>query len=733
MIIKIRGAIGDMVSPISLGEKIFFEIHNCDFIKLLENGDEHNVIVEVGESSIKQPFKVHSTVLCYRCPYLYGEFKKSTISNDDNIRIIQKPQITAKIFNIIIKYIYGATVNLEKVETSVIFDLLMTANEFQLEKLVTRLQIFLIKNQSSWLKLNFSKIYNLSFRTHFKALQKYCNDIIVKHPNLIFESKGFNTIPEEALISIIQRDDLQLEEPKIWDYVIQWGISQNKTLPSNVDDWIDKDFQILKNNLQQCLPHIRYFQISNESIREKVFPYQQILDKKLWDDIVEYSMTPNKAITSKILPPRKIIITQLPSRGYTFRITSSIINIEQATEIASWVDKKEVAYDVNNNPYKFNLILRGSRDGFENKVFWNLCDQKTNVVVFAKVKDTDEILGGYNPIGWNSDLDWQYSKTNASFIFSLKNGNIKKSILSRVKSPSKAIFNNPIFGPNFYNSLFMNGIQSFMNYPGNSIYEKSIKTTYGAFSIDDYEMAIHFKIWTRGDSIRFYGIAQDPETHSYMMVLHYAKEGNLREYLKINFNNFDWKQKFKPFGLSKLIGVNPNNPEKKNIVGVFPYIAPEVLSGDEEYTKAAEVYSFGVIAYEMVTGFPPYPDIPHDKDLAMNICNGLRSKITFHTPKLITRMIMRCWDARVTHRPTFKELYEELDKYDVDYSDYISEGIKKDSEIVIQIKNAEEFSANQELTNTTNTTTTTHNYQTHPQAIYTSRLLSSKTQERRKF
>ncbi|RHZ82823.1 hypothetical protein Glove_103g68 [Diversispora epigaea] len=130
----------------------------------------------------------------------------------------------------------------------------------------------------------------------------------------------------------------------------------------------------------------------------------------------------------------------------------------------------------------------------------------------------------------------------------------------------------------------------------------------------------------------------------------------------------------------------------------------------------------------MITGFPPYPDIPHDKDLAIKICNGLRPKIPFHTPKLITRMIMRCWDARVTHRPTFRELYYELDKYSEDYNDYLREGKNKDSEIVIQIKKAEEFSANQESNNATTTTTTTTttplNYQTHPQAIYTSRLLN---------
>ncbi|RHZ81578.1 hypothetical protein Glove_117g196 [Diversispora epigaea] len=108
-----------------------------------------------------------------------------------------------------------------------------------------------------------------------------------------------------------------------------------------------------------------------------------------------------------------------------------------------------------------------------------------------------------------------------------------------------------------------------------------------------------------------------------MMVLAYALDGNLREYLKINFNNINWKQRlmeiheldivqdFHPgnilsynfknvmqisdFGLSKLIRANPNNPEKNNIFDVLPYIAPEVLSGGKEYTKAADVYSFELL------------------------------------------------------------------------------------------------------------------------------------------
>ncbi|RHZ43513.1 hypothetical protein Glove_1033g32 [Diversispora epigaea] len=81
-------------------------------------------------------------------------------------------------------------------------------------------------------------------------------------------------------------------------------------------------------------------------------------------------------------------------------------------------------------------------------------------------------------------------------------------------------------------------------------------------------------------------------------------------------------------------------------------------------------------------GLSSISDISHDKDLAMKICNELRPKIQFHTLKLITRMIMRCWDA---HRPIFKELHDELWDYYDDY-DHLYKEKNKDLEIEIQIK-----------------------------------------------
>ncbi|RHZ83367.1 hypothetical protein Glove_97g54 [Diversispora epigaea] len=271
------------------------------------------------------------------------------------------------------------------------------------------------------------------------------------------------------------------------------------------------------------------------------------------------------------------------------------------------------------------------------------------------------------------------------------------------------------------------------------------------------KIAIHLRLAL--SSISFYGITKDPETCKYVMVLKYLKDENLRNHLNNNFNNISWHnrlnylvnlahifkeihkldiihQDFHPgnilllsnfhinqhdlyisdFGLSKLIGENEETPQKRNVFGVLSYIAPEGLSGNKEYIKAADVYSFAIIAYEIVTGFQPYPDVPHDDELALKICNGLRPKIPFQTPKLITQIIMRCWDARISHRFTFEELYEKLNEY---YCDYMfKDNDKNNIEIIIQNEDKEIFK------NQTTTDTTPLYYKTHPQAIYTSRLLN---------
>ena len=40
-----------------------------------------------------------------------------------------------------------------------------------------------------------------------------------------------------------------------------------------------------------------------------------------------------------------------------------------------------------------------------------------------------------------------------------------------------------------------------------------------------------------------YGIAQDPETKEFMLIMEYANGGNLHKYLQKNFANITWEKK----------------------------------------------------------------------------------------------------------------------------------------------------------------------------------------------
>ncbi|RHZ77535.1 hypothetical protein Glove_177g146 [Diversispora epigaea] len=495
----------------------FFDKLSQNFIELLNDKEDHNVIIEVEDN---EKFTAHSNVLKYRSSYFRRELKniENIQPNENNIKIIIKSNISAQIFNVILQYIYGGIVNLE--DNEFIFDLMLAAGEFELEELTNELETRLIETKGSWLRTHFSLIYHSIFsQNNFKKLEEFCNDIVVKYPNLIFDSDDFTSLEESALVSLLKRNDLQIEEVKIWDYVIKWGIAQTSTLPTNLDDWTKENFLTLKTTLQQCLPHIRYFQLSNIEVVDKIKPFKKIIDKQLWDDINQRLLIPDRPVGTTILPPRTILDRELPPRTEEPRESfstiiseelaveesfSTIITENHAAEISTWIDRKEVTYDFTNIPYKFELILRGIRDGFAPQTFWDMCHGYPGTIVLVRIAGTDEIIGGYNPLAWdNSTIKEKWIRTKDSFIFSLKNGNIPKSILSRVKKPQYAIRNvsksdqsqcGPHFGDFWINSFKSNFTLDELcfcrNYGLN--YRKPIRTSLSEnFSIINYEV---FKI-----------------------------------------------------------------------------------------------------------------------------------------------------------------------------------------------------------------------------------------------
>ncbi|XP_077251219.1 uncharacterized protein LOC143890428 isoform X2 [Tasmannia lanceolata] len=92
------------------------------------------------------------------------------------------------------------------------------------------------------------------------------------------------------------------------------------------------------------------------------------------------------------------------------------------------------------------------------------------------------------------------------------------------------------------------------------------------------------------------------------------------------------------------------------------WYAPEVLSEQEQqgtpsnskYTEKADVYSFGMICFELLTGKVPFEEGHLQGDMmSRNIRAGERPLFPFPTPKYLTNLTKRCWQNDPVQRPSF--------------------------------------------------------------------------------
>ena len=88
------------------------------------------------------------------------------------------------------------------------------------------------------------------------------------------------------------------------------------------------------------------------------------------------------------------------------------------------------------------------------------------------------------------------------------------------------------------------------------------------------------------------------------------------------------------FGLSRKIAEESSNASE--IFGVLPYMDPKKLEKHADYKldKKSDVYSIGVLMWQISSGYRPFyaENINYDIALTLSIINGKREKIIDGTP-----------------------------------------------------------------------------------------------------
>ena len=87
---------------------------------------------------------------------------------------------------------------------------------------------------------------------------------------------------------------------------------------------------------------------------------------------------------------------------------------------------------------------------------------------------------------------------------------------------------------------------------------------------------------------------------------------------------------------------------------------PEALQGKIE--KESDIYSFGIIIYEILTRKTPFNDVLHNLELAKKISSGLKPRLTCDENNILCSLYEKCTKINITDRPSAKDIYNSLNE-----------------------------------------------------------------------
>ncbi|RGB36750.1 kinase-like domain-containing protein [Rhizophagus diaphanus] len=202
-----------------------------------------------------------------------------------------------------------------------------------------------------------------------------------------------------------------------------------------------------------------------------------------------------------------------------------------------------------------------------------------------------------------------------------------------------------------------------------------------------HELKLQREIQFHDNIIKYYGIAkfesdnQDDLLKRYLLVMEYADSAYQLACAVSCLHNEDIVHrdlhsgnilihkntiKVADFGLSKRIG---SSSKQSKLFGIIPYVDPKRFGKRKNnknstqllsFNEKSDVYSVGVLLWEISSGQPPFSNEESDLDLAIDIKEGLREDPIPNTPENYIKLYTDCWDGEPDNRPTIDQVVERL-------------------------------------------------------------------------
>jgi hypothetical protein len=208
--------------------------------------------------------------------------------------------------------------------------------------------------------------------------------------------------------------------------LLNFGLNVLNKILSNENVCVESEDSLLKtivgfgDHFRSLLNHIRVDFLSESGLREflKIISFHEICETQ-WMTII-----------SRLEGYRD---NSLQLRRFVKLLDSNILS-----EICGF---PTILNDLKN--IAFELLYRGSRDGFKMNEFHQRCDGRNRMLVLIKTTK-ENIFGGYTPLVWDSTTkDYKKDESMGTFLFTLKNPHGLDPIRFRLKGDgSTAIYCN---------------------------------------------------------------------------------------------------------------------------------------------------------------------------------------------------------------------------------------------------------------------------------------------------